>query len=248
MSDALGVQSPGGWTTDAGSCSSKPTSTSPTIRPPTGPRRLPSPCGLAQDVIPERRFAPPSGCLRAHLVGRERGHPDVPRDQFTRGQPDILSTLQVAHGQRMEFVDFTFTCQRDRQGDERADDLAVNLLGSIGRRLAVRVEQSGPLDAVGGRDGTEPNQIGKERHRFAVPVHAVAVPNLGMSITVGGVCELQGDVGIARRPVEAAIARQQRARQVDANQPRQELAHHDRLVTRPVYSVGAGLRSRSLNR
>jgi len=83
-----------------------PTSTSPTSRPPTGPRRSPPPwcSALLEQVEPERRLQPPAGRAEADLLGGQRLGPEAAGHRLARRQPDPLAALEVADGQRAVVV------------------------------------------------------------------------------------------------------------------------------------------------
>ena len=87
---------------DSGSASMMPTSTSPTIRPPTGPRRSPSSSDLRllEHVEPERRLLLPAGAARPICSARQRLDAELARDRLAGRQPDRLAALQVAVGER----------------------------------------------------------------------------------------------------------------------------------------------------
>ena len=102
MSGHLGDQPAGAWRTDDGSRSSSPISTSPTMRPPTGPRRSPPDRTSASrsTLIPERCFGGPPHLRRPDLIPSERLLPKQARDGFARWQPEALAALEIARRER----------------------------------------------------------------------------------------------------------------------------------------------------
>ena len=96
----VGVQEGSTDRNDSGSDSMIPTSTSATIRPPTGPNRSPSwsASSLLEDVEPERCLVLPAAVSQPDLVRRQRLDAHLARDRLAGREPDRLAALEVACG------------------------------------------------------------------------------------------------------------------------------------------------------
>ena len=199
---SVGVHSGSTDRKDSGSASMMPTSTSPTIRPPTGPEPVAvvQDLGLLEDVEPQRRLPGPPALGETHLLGGQRGHAEATGDGLAGGQPDGLAALQVAVRQRRVVGARLGPGDCGGQRDQRCREPRVDALGALGRRVTLDVDLQRPVDGVLGRDRAEAHQVGEHRAGAEVRVDLVAVADLGVAVAVGGVGELERDVGI---PVDA---------------------------------------------
>ena len=62
----------------------------------------------------------------------------------------------------MELFDMRLTRQCDGKSDQRADQAAIDLLGTRRWRSALRIEQSRPVDTVIARHGSKSDQVWKD--------------------------------------------------------------------------------------
>ena len=96
-------------------------------------------------------------------------------------------------------------------------------------RPARDVEQQRPVDPAVA-DRAEADQVGKDRVERPAGLEPVELPNLRMTVAIGGVRELERDEGDAVRPVEARPACPELVDELRSNETRQELVHDQPLV------------------
>ena len=153
---------------DSGSASTIPTSTSPTIRPPTGPEPLAvvQCLGLLEHVEPQRRLVRPAVLGEADLLGAQR------LDARARAPPPRPTAARRpgrAGGRG-------WPATRSRS-PRRAPEIAVgSAISDAGRRPSIRfarcargapgdVDVQRPVDAALRRDRPEAEQVGEDRAR-----------------------------------------------------------------------------------
>jgi hypothetical protein len=85
---------------------------------------------LPLDVVPERRLAAPTDPRSADFVTRQRCFIETTRDGLARRKPDALPALEIADGKGVELFDMGLTGQCDGKSDQRADQTAIDLLGT----------------------------------------------------------------------------------------------------------------------
>ena len=76
----------------------------------------------------------------------------------------------------------------------------------------------------------ETKEIGEDRHRTASRVQLVRMPDLRVTVPVGGVGKFERDERLIARPIVAAIALRDQAGQLGTDQGRQEFPEHDGLI------------------
>jgi hypothetical protein len=92
------------------------------------------------------------------------------------------------------------------------------------------VDVQRPVDRALRGHGPEAHEVGKHRQGAEARVHLVAGADLGVTVAVGGVGELEWDVGIAVDAVQPGAVLQQLGGELRADQAGQELAHDHVLV------------------
>src|SRR5260370_26361777 len=114
---------------------------------------------LPLDVIPERRLAVPANPRRADLVVGQRCFIEATRDGLARRKSDTLPALEIADGKGVKLFDMRLTRQCDRKSDQRADQTAIDLLGTRRWRSAPCIEPSRPVNTVIARDASKTHQV-----------------------------------------------------------------------------------------
>ena len=204
---SVGVQPGSTERKDSGSASMMPTSTSPTIRPPTGPELVAvvQDLGLLEDVEPQRRLAGPAVLGEPDLLG---GSARARRGGARRPRPRRGRRPGRAAGRG-------WPATRSRCPARTPEICVGSAISGAGSRASMRlarwagawpvdVDLQRPVDRVLGRDRAEAHQVGEHRARAEVRVDLVAVADLGVAVAVGGVGELERDVRVARRCGTAA--------------------------------------------
>src|SRR5690348_15665030 len=103
----------------------------------------------------------------------------------------------------MELLHFNIAGERDWKRDECAHQTTVNLLRSRSCQPPWCVENAWPIDCLILGHGSESNQIRKELLWPASVVQDVFVPDLGMSIAVCRIGELERNERLAARMIIA---------------------------------------------
>src|SRR5262245_63755710 len=106
----------------------------------------------------------------------------MPGERFSRGEPDPFAALEIAHGERAEFLDFTRAGNCHRQRNQRSHESSVQLPGSLRRRISRRVEDKRPVDPMAWRDGLKSQQVRKHRHGRRTVLEKIAMSNLSVSV------------------------------------------------------------------
>src|SRR5918996_6177771 len=102
-----------------------------------------------------------------------------------------MTTLEIAAGERLVGLLPGLSRKRGRQLDQRGRQPPVDPLGALGRPLARDVEEERPVDAAGGRDGGETEEIGEQAMLRRAVVEHVVISDLAMAIAEGAVGELE---------------------------------------------------------
>src|SRR5258706_84850 len=133
---------------------------------------------LALDVVPERRLAVPAYPRSADLVTGQRCFIETTRDCLARRKSDTLPAREIPDGKGVELFDMRLTRQCDGKRDQRANQPAVDLLGTCCWRSVLRIEQSRPVDTVIARHGSKSDQVWKDCGGRARAVSCVTVRKL----------------------------------------------------------------------
>jgi len=101
---------------------------------------------FSKDVVPKRRLVLPPDRGKSDLVRRERLHPHMARDRFSRRQSNAVAPLKIAYGERVVVLDIALACNGDRQLNERSRQQTVDPLRALGGRCpgGIRTAASNP--------------------------------------------------------------------------------------------------------
>jgi hypothetical protein len=125
---------------------------------------------------------------------------------FAGGEPGGRPAQQVSDSQRfIRAIDY-FAGDLPGQCYEALGEGAVDFLRSLGRRPLREIEDLFQVEAVIGGHGTEAHQVRKQQPGASAGAEAIFVPDLGVSVPVGGVGEFDRyiDLGSGRRIMSAA--------------------------------------------
>src|SRR5262245_48874591 len=195
--------------------------------------------GLTQDVVPERRLTVPTGGAGSDFVGRQRPFAEMPGDRFSRGQPDPFAALEIAHGERAEFLDFTRAGDCHRQGNQRSHESSVELPSSLRRRISRRIEDQRPVDLMAWRDGLKSQQVWKHRHGRRTVLKKIAMSDLPVSVAIRRIRELERDERHLGSVV-TAIAHHNLVGHLRSDERRQEFLHNGYLIVTAQLAGGGG--------
>src|SRR5258708_21599253 len=118
---------------------------------------------FALNVVPERRLAVPANPRSADLVTGQWCFIETTRDGLARRKSDALPALEIADGKGVKLFDMRLTRQCDGKSDQRADQAAIDLLGTRRWRSALLIQQSRPPDTALAPHGSKSDQVWKDR-------------------------------------------------------------------------------------
>src|ERR1039457_3287416 len=194
--------------------------------------------GLAQDVIPKGCLATRTRGSDAHLVRGEWSYSQVACHGLARGQSHTLPSLQVTNGERMIGLNLGFTGDRYRQFDQGLYKFSVHLLGSLRPLGTRRVKEQFPVDRMLARYSTESQKVRKKWDRITLWVQAVAVTNLRMAVSVGGISKFERNKGVMTGTIITRALPENLIGKGRPDERRQKLVENDPLIVPPQLPGG----------